>query len=750
MASIEYGQKEAMSRTLTFHVVRTLMSLFLLSAGLSSAAETETTASIRLGDGHGSGCTIVYPANEELSAHTADKLAQTIQIHAGWRPTVAADEKHVDGGGSLVVIDGTPDHRLAAQFGQPISIASDREEAFVLRTTSSNDRPLVIVAGMTAKGAKYAAQELMLRQLDFGPEGLVTMPRIDIEREPHIAIRSMALFNMWMFDGLPMDQVGSFNIESWPAEKIERYIDLIDMLGFNAIETHDRFSDYTYEKVYGCSRAEWRQKVIRMCKRAHRNGQKVFLRAWGNAVTSPGRNAEALEKCDEFCVNIPEERQRFEKELLHYLVDHYGPHIDHFIGHWGDAGGCPRCRKNKREGKPYKCTFKTALELQMEYHNALKKVNPNIETTFSTWWIDKAWPTCRDRPNDPTLFPEILSREVGVAIHTRYDGNTLEYDKIKKAGYRPAVWVWYMVDNENQPSMHIHLHKNLADYYQRLPRDLWWHTAERHAHGSPNIANFYVAGRLLWEPELNIDDLVSEYVALAFGEENAQAIEDAYLTIEQIRCLRARAKDQREDPEYYHKIMHMYHNYGWCHFGANRHPHDDLKQAEEALKGLESVRFNAAQRPRLPLVIDRDEIVRQLQANLETLRQVSYYQAMLLPAVREAMETGNMKTARKLIDQLDQETKDWPNSLFSILESQIRKFISIYKDLMLVDGLLADGNQDAVADAAKKVDELTKTHKKSTWTHPYLRGQENIETEAFLKKYQTRCEDLRTEGLQAE
>lgn len=711
------------------HVVR-IMLTGMLAFCVSSLKASESV--ITLKPKEIKKCTIVYPVASALSKRTTEKLAAYIETHSGTRLGAASNKDFIDVGQMLIVLDGTKAHHLAAQYGLKPEIKSDSEEAFLLKTFRQNKRWIILAAGKTSKGVKYAVYELMLRQFDFEKGGTLSFPQLEIRREPHIATRSMALFNMWGADGIPKDQLNMYNIESWSTEKNERYVDLIDVLGFNAIETHDRFSDFKYRDQYGSTRAQWRNNVIRMCKRAHSNGQKVFLRAWGNAITTPGKYVYGQKPITTFCVNTPEGRKGFEKELLNYLVPTYGPDIDHFIGHWGDAGGCYKSVSPERMWEASDvikckdgCTFKTALELHMEYHNAFKKVNPNIETTFNTWCLT-AW-TLADpkRGYNPYLYPEILSKDVGISMVRRF--NKDRYEKIKKAGYRPAVWMWYCTDNENQPSLHIHL-RRISDRYKKVPKDIWWHSAERHAHGSANIINYYVAGRLMWEPELNVDNLVNGFAALTFGKNNVEAIAQAYLTIEQIRCICFRPGDN--------KYKSRFTSSHFCYLGQNIHYKKDLEQAEKALALLEQVKIDSEQKPRLPLLISRERILNQLLKSLKALKKVSWYQAYLLPDVRNAIDSNNIGKANSLLNTMDENTKDWQSSLVTLEESYIRNYIDFYKKIIQVKNHIEKGEY---VEAENKLNKLDNFGVRTGW-FVKNRGPESKKALEFLQKYKTICE----------
>lgn len=648
---------------------RLLLVLAFVIAGRTSTTAAESIALTR---DHVAASLIVYPRNDQLLANTARKLAAYVKAQTDLEIPIATEEVLAAPHRSttLIVLDGTPEHRLAAKLGQAIDLSSEDPDAYHLRAVAAgaNSGPLILAAGRGASGAKYAAYRLM-RELEI-TGGEARLRPMDVAAAPWIKTRSVSLFNVW---GMPVELTRRHNPESWSVERLEQYLDMYDSFGFNAIESHDRFNDNYLEPLFGLNRAAWREKVLRMCAHAHENGQQFFLRIWGHTVmetpkyTEPlGPTASVPKRLAYLCVNDPVQRKRWEEEILGYYVTHYAGRIDHLIGHWCDPGVC---RKNG-------CDFTTPLKLQMELHRAFKAVDPHFTSSFSLWFFDvtknnrAAWAR-GGWPGYETDFDlinaGILDHDVVIATATTKPDSYRDdvVSAINSAGHQAAVWTWYRADHEIRPSLHVHLHERLGDYFRNLPasaHQLAWHNVERNVHGAANTANYYVAGRLMWEPSLDVDALLREFLTLVYGSENAAKVMPAYLAIERIRC---------------HSCDKNWEKARFTGAGTDN-PRADLATAQAALDLLASVRIDAGFRPRLPLDVSPAQIVLDLKASLEVIRDFAQCRAEAFPAIERAIAGKNQTDAGARLDALEARFEGWTHTLagrqeWSVMEGRIQQ-----------------------------------------------------------------------------
>ena len=609
-------------------------------------------------DERGAASVIVHPGDDRLAAYVAGRLADYLAEHTSIRVPVVTEQalSVASSPGTVIIIDGTPEQRLARRWGRSTCFSSPHPEAYRLWVepgAGPAGRSTVLLAGQSSAGAKFAAYRFM-REMAIAGRTAAVRP-MDVSAAPFLATRSIALFNVW---GMPIELTRRHNLEAWPVDRLERYLEMYDTFGFNAIESHDRFNDEYLRPLFGLERAEWRRKVQRMCDVAHAHGQQFFLRIWGHVVmntpknaTPPPPGAAVPKKLAYLCVNEAEGRRRWEEEILRYYTTHYAGRIDQLIGHWCDPGVC------RRQG----CDFRTPLRLQMELHRAFRAIDPHFTSTFSLWFFD----VTKNNPagwarggwagyeSDFDLIRAgLLDRDVVIATATTQPGSYREdvVQAILAAGHRPALWTWYRADHEIRPSLHIHLHERLEQYFRELPasaRQLAWHNVERNVHGAANTANYYVAGRLMWDPTLSADDLLREFLALILGPDNAERVLPAYQAIERIRC-QACFKNWESSR----------------HTGAGTgDARADWALAEGALARLAEAQLPPGWRPRLPLDVAPEQLMLDLQTSLVVIRDFARCRAETMPAIERDLRAGAAGAAASALDQLEARFGAWNESL---------------------------------------------------------------------------------------
>ena len=572
-------------------------------------------------------CKIVYPTNEALSQLTAQRMADYIFEHTGVTvPMVSESSLQADSGSTFIILDGTPGQRLLGWFGVKLPVNTDRADAYHLQVFRRGNGAIVAVAGQSPTGAKFGAYRLM-EEMELS-HGVAAVPELDLAESPFFKTRSISLFNVWR---VPVEVIRQCNLESWAAEKIARNVDMYDRFGFNALETHDRFHEDFLQAVYGISREQWRQKVYALCDRAHENGMTVFLRQWGNSVALPVKKIEGGFTpfgFNNLVPDIPEERRRWEIEIRDYTSKNYATHVDHLIGHWADAGGI-------HEGS--KATVKDAMLLHNELQAAFRAYNPKIETSFNLWWMrnprgHRGWPGYEDHRS--LTRGGILDKDVIIAQATRstnwgYSGKVTQ--DIIDDGYRAAVWTWRRGDTEvrlGDAGLRIRIHGVMQDYFHDLPesaRKLEWHNIERNQHGLANDVNYYIASRLMWNPKTDVDAALKKYCALVFGNTNAAAAVEAFLTIEASRDV-----ENQVSP------------------GIVKDPLKGEGRARRALEGLAQIKLSPEHRSRLPSVLSPQETLTQLRDALQVIADNAELCAGPLRQLDNHMASGNLAEARKL------------------------------------------------------------------------------------------------------
>lgn len=635
--------KHIFSNYIKYALTALFMGLFYTNA----YARESNQLPIKLVDGKKPVATIVYLKDVPLYSLIADRLTGYIQRQTDVRLPLVTTNFKATNKITTILLDGTKDKSLLAKYGLTVEVKSDRSDAYVIKTLWHNNMPFIILTGNSPDAVKFAAYRLM-EELDVTGKN-ASVKLLDIKAEPFFKTRVLSMGNIWR---TAIDIERKYNVEAWPVEKLKKSIDMYDFFGFNGFEVLDRFNDGYLVPCYGITRKEWRNKVWAMADKAHLNGQKLFLRAWGNAVmdipdafkTGPSKNVPRIFKT--FCPDLPDDRKRWESEIRDYYVPNYASHIDNFIGHWSDAGGC--------RDPLSKATVKDAMLLHMEMENAFKKVNPKIETSFSLWHMDAInWRGFKDYRS--LSEAGVLDKDVILAQVTRARSHIYSEkmtDNFLANGHRAAVWTWIQADAEsfhNDASMLIRVH-SLGNYFSSLPksaRALEWHNIERCQHGLGNVVNYYVAGKLMWDPNANVDELLKSFAVKMFGKGNALQIVEAYNAMEKVRVSNNTNKQ-----------------------ASPKDPGQMAILCQKALKALNTVNIDPNFRPRLELDITQQQIKDDLVNALTVINE--YYLCFNKELAQlDQAKLANDKTQQEMLEKIiEKKIAGWNTSIAGLFEAR--------------------------------------------------------------------------------
>jgi hypothetical protein len=615
-----------------------LLAVSVLTCGLVVRAEEPSAALISQGRER---CAIVVTKDDALLSRTATKLAEYFQQQTGGKPPVLSEADLLDSEPheTWIVLDGRDGQPLLAKVGVSSNVPKDRDDAYHLQVIPRGKHTIVALAGRSAAGAKFAAyrfmEEMEIEQHD------ARIRALDVRASPFFKTRSVSLFNIWR---VPVDVIRQCNLESWPKEKVQQSIDTYDAFGFNAVETHDRFHEDFLKAVYGITRAEWREKVYALCDRAHEDGMTVFFRQWGNSVALPIKADTMKGGYTPFGFNnlapdIPAEKKRWDAEIRDYTATNYATHIDHLIGHWADAGGV-------HEGS--KATVKDSMLLHNELVGAFRAINPKIESTFNLWGManpkgHRGWPGYVDHHS--ICDAGILPKDVAIAQTTRAHSHAYSEKAtadIIASGHPAAVWTWRRADTEvrlGDSGLRIRVHGVMGDYFHDLPdsaRNLAWHNIERNHHGLANDVNYYIAGKLMWDPKTDVDAALLKYCQLVFGKENAAAFAEAFNTIEM-----ARDVEQQVSKEMVQK------------------PAAGVRRAASALTAIEKVRLAKDHHSRLPSVTSPQEMLDEIRGTLAVIVENGEIIAEQLPKLDELLKSNKADEAKALAATLQAKSDAW-------------------------------------------------------------------------------------------
>jgi hypothetical protein len=615
-----------------------LLAVILSAAALRAHADDQFVALVSGGTER---CAISIPRSDALLARTATKLADYFQEQTGAKPSVLSDTELVDSEPHdvWIVLDGGDGWPTLSKLGVKPNVPDDRTDAYQLQVVPHGKHTIVSLAGRSAAGVKYAAYRFM-EEMEIENHEARIRP-LDLRASPFFKTRSISLFNIWR---VPIDVIRQCNLEAWPKEKVQQNVDTYDAFGFNAIETHDRFHEDFLKAVYGITRAEWRDKVWAMCDRAHEDGMTVFFRQWGNSVALPIKKDTLKGGFTPFGFNnlapdIPEEKKRWDTEIRDYTSKNYASHIDHLIGHWADAGGV-------HEGS--KATVKDSMLLHNELVAAFRAINPKIESTFNLWGManprgHRGWPGYEDHRS--ICDAGVLPKDVMIAQTTR--AHSHEYSEkvtadILKSGHPAAVWTWRRADTEvrfGDAGLRIRIHDVVGDYFHNLPdsaRELSWHNIERNHHGIATDVNYYVVGKLLWDPKTDVDAAALKYCALVFGKENAPAVAEAFNVIEWSRDVEKQVSRRMLD-----------------------HPAEGVSRAKAALEAVSKIKLPADHHSRLPSVTSPQEMLSEITGTLAVIAENGQIIAEQMPRLRKLIADKKTDEANALAATLQKKADAW-------------------------------------------------------------------------------------------
>lgn len=397
-------------------------------------------------------------------------------------------------------------------------------EGFSLFTVMRPERSYVLVRALKDSGVRYGFHRLM-EELTVDGHGVVRLPSIKSSEAPAVSGRILGLF--WN-GGIPPGEAAQRNPENWPIEKLHLYMDLMDSLGFNGLQTWDNLAGNYRGSEFSFTRAQWRGKLIDILARNHLRGWTNLLFVWANTIWDAGTRREFVVKELE-----KEDNLRAIGEYYEYQAS-LAPYLDYFISHNVDPG----------EGK----SLADVQMLHLMLRGRFAQQNPLARPAFSYWFMfdESPWWGWKGpmeqgalRLLDMKMLPPDSIQVVGVhGGRPETWKQTQVLRDFKTRGFETGIWAWYWADFEYQPGLHVHATR-LQKYFEALPREvareLVFHTAESSNH-EVNLPSLYAAAQMLWNPDQKAADLIRRYCAGLYGPKVGPVISEALLEIDRIRC----------------------------------------------------------------------------------------------------------------------------------------------------------------------------------------------------------------------
>ncbi|MEW5977344.1 MAG: hypothetical protein AB1898_16255 [Acidobacteriota bacterium] len=472
-----------------------------------------------------------------------------------------------------------------------VTVPSGHAESFALQTGKSMGRSLVVASGNTDQGLKRAVQRLILRSRQL-PEGL-EIPDLSLSESPWIPEREYALCP-WV----PQQVRGAFvnpyadnrmNIWLYGDQQLARYVEMFDFFGYGGVQLME--TSYSYS-VFGSPEAfQARQRIL--AQLAKQNGQEVSLWVWAaefngygwidpdvTYTPSPGKSA----------FEDPAVRRGFEKYYDHYA--RLAPYVDRLIGHFYDPGHL----ENQQD------VFDYMRLLEKKFRDK----NPAVKMAIDSW---AAGPNYLQELAD-NGFSHYLLLEMSMPNLFKPGQRERLHEEARRLGLKLGIWGWYTTEYETDQLAALYVNgKVLKEFFQQIrggvarihPLQYW---SEMEAHHLNNIASMYVAGRLLWDPDLDPDKLLEEVTEGIWGPDRGNRVLQALKLVE----------DTRSGPSWK--------TYWWTmpeHRLGSEDPVSDAERARSILQDLESFKSDRTFVPKFPLPVSPETLVELI---LPQLRQI--------------------------------------------------------------------------------------------------------------------------------
>ena len=400
----------------------------------------------------------------------------------------------------------------------------ERNEGFSIRTFVEDGHTFVLVRALDDPGVRYGLHRL-IEELAVDENSTVRLKSLKLSLSPQVRGRILGLF--WN-GGLPPEEAAKKNPETWPLEKLNLYLDLMDSLGFNGLQTWDHLAGNYRGSQFSFTRAQWRNKLIDILSRNHLREWRNLLFVWANTIWDVSARKEVI-------------LQDLDKEAnLRAIGDYYdyqaslAPYLDYFISHNVDPGG----------GK----NFADVQMLHLMLRGRFAQRNPRTRPAFSYWYMFDdsewwGWKGPMERGALRLLDMKMMSRDA-IQVVGLHGGRPETWRQVevlrefKARGFDTGIWAWYWADFEYQPGLHVHATR-LQKYFDLLPRDvardLAFHTAESSNH-EVNLPSLYAAAQMLWDPGQKAVDLIRRYCQGVYGPKIGPVVSEALLEIDRIRC----------------------------------------------------------------------------------------------------------------------------------------------------------------------------------------------------------------------
>jgi hypothetical protein len=529
---------------------------------------------------------IVDTVRSPLTKAVVGRLSEYLHLCLKTKPRIV-DRVPTSGSEPLIVL-GRID--LARTYEVPLPPPGDAE-AFSLNTRTVL-RTMVIVSGATDKGIKRGVQRLIL--LTKQDSGSLLLPPLRIADKPWKSSREFTVDN-WRPDNVRLlfaNRLADKRLDFYrlgDAQKA-RYIWMMDDLGFNGVQFNDDPHSWSEN-----GSIEAYQEMLRKCaEAAHAIGQHVSYFVYAAEFTEGWSDPEAVYKPQPgmTAFDDPRVRRTFEKYYDHY--SDMAPYVDLVIGHWFDSGELTDLRD--------------VINYQKLLRQKMLAMNPHLKFAVNTWGNDKFLDALLDAGmNDFLILETSMPGNAEMKNRPEYRRNA------KAKGLQVGMWGWDVTEWEMDQLANMHVNGHVLKQYidsvrngaeQVLPSSYW---SENDGHHINNIYTLYQAAQLLWNPDRDPDEILSQISEAVWGPRDGPAVYQALKLIE----------DTRTGP--------TWETYNSSSPWRADKPDDDVRRASECLDKLATLKPDPDFVPKITLPVSRETMLELLLPHLEQIRRFARF-----------------------------------------------------------------------------------------------------------------------------
>ncbi|UCH36531.1 MAG: hypothetical protein JSV65_09305 [Armatimonadota bacterium] len=460
----------------------------------------------------------------------ADVLARRIARRSSVEAAVVAEGRLKRGTGDIAVFIGLPANhdRLAALCGAKGVREPDESdpgpEGFAAKTVTTPAGRAILAAGVDKRGVLYAAGEI-LRRISYGLDA-VSVPSIDVRTAPAFRYRGSSANQ-----GGTMRQITG--ARGWSTEESHEYTIHLALAGANCFYAGGEYFDFV--KSFDLM-AETGARPNEM--------KSPFPQEW-----------QATERGNWVCPSIPEAR----KALLEQWEQDFAARQDHDVLRMfaGDPGGC-RCPRCAPWGKTFVLLAAEMAKIWLRHH-------PNSTVQIANQDLDNAGDQAVfDYLNEePRTWLYAICYGPGSNAMSEYFRSELREDLFAYPGHGPinrylreilnqipkyqrivhysdiTHWIsaQYQVENPEPHVVSVYgrrtFHTRPRAYYDVFQAIMPFAEGDIiYSEGYHDEFHQYMWNRLLWDPNRSLDDVMTEYARLHFGDDAAPEMVEAMLQLE--------------------------------------------------------------------------------------------------------------------------------------------------------------------------------------------------------------------------